>query len=126
MKEEIQEILDKARSSIEAADVLEIQGYHDFAISRAYYGMFYTAEALLLYKGLSFSSHSAVIAAFGKEYARSGDFDPRFHRWLIDAQDYRNLGDYNFSPSVTHEQVHEVMAWAMEFLSTAERYLASR
>jgi len=126
MKEEIQEILEKARSSIRAAEVLENQGYHDFAISRAYYGMFYTAEALLLYRGLSYSRHSAVIAAFGKEYARRGDFDPRFHRWLIDAQDYRNQGDYNFSPSVTSEQVHEVMTWAVEFLAVAERYLASK
>ena len=30
----------------------------------------------------------------GREYAKSGRLDPEFHRWLIDAQDFRNIGDY--------------------------------
>jgi hypothetical protein len=40
----------------------------DFAASRAYSSLFYTAEALLLSRGLSYSSHPAVIASFGKEF----------------------------------------------------------
>ena len=36
-----------------------------FAASRAYYAMFYAAEALLQSRGLAFSKHSAVHAAFG-------------------------------------------------------------
>jgi uncharacterized protein (UPF0332 family) len=67
MKQQIKVILDKAGSSLEASKLLARQGYLDFAASRAYYAMFYTAEALLLQRGLSFSSHSAVIAAYGKE-----------------------------------------------------------
>jgi uncharacterized protein (UPF0332 family) len=43
----------------------------DFAASRAYYSLFYIASALLLSRGLSFSSHSGVIANFGKEFARN-------------------------------------------------------
>jgi uncharacterized protein (UPF0332 family) len=33
--------------------------------------MFYIAEAFLEGKGLSFSKHSAVIAAFGREFAKT-------------------------------------------------------
>jgi len=69
VKGQYQTILEKARESIDAAKLLAEQGYLDFAASRAYYGMFYAAEALLLHKDLSFSSHSAVIAAYGREYS---------------------------------------------------------
>lgn len=76
MNEQIQNILQKAKDSLEAARLLQSQSYLDFAASRAYYSMFYTAEALLLSRGKSFSSHSAVIAAFEKEFSKTRDLDP--------------------------------------------------
>jgi len=88
MRREVQSLLRKARRSLEAARLLHSQGYLDFAVSRAYYSMFYVAEALLLQQGLSFSSHSAVIAAFEKEFAKADSVAATFHRYLIDAQDF--------------------------------------
>lgn len=85
--------------------------------------MFYTAEALLLEKGLSFSSHSAVIAVFGKEFAKSSALDPKFHRYLIDGQDLRNAGDYDVGTPVTEAQAKDVLAWANELLAVAEAFL---
>jgi uncharacterized protein (UPF0332 family) len=55
-------LLKKARDSLRGAKLLAEDGLHDFAASRAYYTMFYVAEALLLGEGLSFSKHTAVIA----------------------------------------------------------------
>jgi uncharacterized protein (UPF0332 family) len=89
----IEVILNKAQESLEAARLLVGQGYPDFAASRAYYTMFYTAEALLLLKGLSFSSHSAVIAAYGKEFSKTSELDPKYHKYIIAAQDFRSQGD---------------------------------
>lgn len=66
----------KARENIEAAELLINEGHPDIAASRAYYSMFYIAEVLLYSKGLSFSSHSAVIAAYGKEFAKTGLMNP--------------------------------------------------
>ncbi|MBI4830274.1 MAG: HEPN domain-containing protein [Candidatus Lindowbacteria bacterium] len=51
-------LTEKARESLDAAKLLESQGYLDFAVSRAYYAMFYVAEAFLLGEGLTFSKHS--------------------------------------------------------------------
>ena len=116
-------LLHKARRSLQAAKLLSEQGYTDFAASRAYYAMFYAAEALLLDRGLSFSSHAAVIAAFGREIAKAGIMNPRFHRYLIDAQDLRNLGDYGLGPALAPEQAEELLNWAAEFLAEAERLL---
>ena len=72
MKSEVQELLDKAKRSLKTAESICKEGEVDFAGSRAYYAMFYVAEALLLEHGLSFSSHSAVSANFGKEFAKTG------------------------------------------------------
>ena len=66
---EISELLERARLSQKAAANLLRDGFPGFAASRAYYSMFYVAQALLLSKDMSFSSHSAVIAAYGKEFA---------------------------------------------------------
>jgi uncharacterized protein (UPF0332 family) len=93
MPPEVLKLLAKARESLEAAELLRSQGYAGFAASRAYYAMFYVAEALLRSMGQSYSSHGAVQAAYGREFAKSGKLDARFHRRLIDAQDFRNSGD---------------------------------
>jgi uncharacterized protein (UPF0332 family) len=61
MIEETGQLLDKADRAIAAAETLLQAGATDFAAGRAYYAMFFTAEALLLEKGLSYSKHSAVM-----------------------------------------------------------------
>jgi uncharacterized protein (UPF0332 family) len=93
-------------------------------LSRAYYAMFYVAEALLAQMGQSYNSHSAVISAFGKEFAKSGRLDAKFHRCLIDAQDVRNIGDYGVRTDVPEQQAISVCEWADEFIYTAEKYLS--
>jgi uncharacterized protein (UPF0332 family) len=105
--------------------LLHREGYADFCASRAYYALFYTAEALLLERELAFSSHSAVIAAFGKEFAKAGLLDPKYHRYLLDAQDSRNAGDYGVGSAVSAAQAQQVLNWASEFIAAAERFLSS-
>ncbi len=120
MKAEAQALLAKARDSLQAGKLLSREGYSDFAASRAYYAMLYAARALLLERGLSFSKHTAVIGAFGKQFAKSGSLDVKYHRYLIDAQDFRNLGDYGVGPELTANQAKQVIQWAAEFLAMAQ------
>ena len=65
------ELLKKARDSLSAATLLLDSGFPGYAASRAYFSMFYIAEAFLEGEGLSFSKHAAVIAAFGRHFARA-------------------------------------------------------
>lgn len=69
------ELLEKAARSLEAARLLLDEDHSDFAASRAYYAMFYAAEAMLEGEELAFSSHAAVVAAFGREFAKTGRED---------------------------------------------------
>ena len=94
---EIQRLLDYADDSHEAAKVLMDGGFVGFSAAQSYYTMFYLTEALLLSKGLKFSSHSAVIAAYGKEFSKTNLLDPKFHRRLIVAEERREDGHYGAS-----------------------------
>ena len=117
MNDAILTLLKKARESQQAAILLLRDDHPDFA------AMFYAAQALLLDKELSFSSHAAVIAAFGKEFTKTGLLDKRLHRFLLDAQDERNIGDYGTGPGVSVARVQEMLRWTEEFLTAAETYL---
>jgi uncharacterized protein (UPF0332 family) len=123
VKPEIEALLRKASESLRASQLLSREGYSDFAAARAYYAMFYAAQALLLGRNLSYSKHSAVIAAFGKEFAKTGPLNPKYHRYLIDAQDYRNLCDYGIGPALTAERAEDVIRWAGEFVVAAAEEL---
>lgn len=110
MTPEQQFLITKAERSLEAATQLMQQGFDDFAVSRAYYAMFYVAEALLDQEGLSFSSHAAVISAFGQILAHPGKVPAEFHRYLIDAQAQRTRADYDLRPNLTQQDAEMLIA----------------
>lgn len=113
-------LLRKARESVRAAELLADDGLYDIAVSRAYYAMFYVAEAFLAGKGLSFSKHSAVHAAFGQHFARPGILPVHLHRHLLDASAARTLGDYEVGTDLTRDDAERMIAQAKEFIGTAE------
>ena len=125
MTPEQKALLDKAQRSIDAAQSLTDQGFHDFAISRSYYAMFYIAEALLDNEGLSFSSHAAVISAFGRYLAHAGKVPMEFHRYLIDAQAQRTLADYDTNSIASQEDVEEILERSQSLLEIALQNLTA-
>ena len=120
---EVQALIEKAKESAEVARNLANEKHYDFAASRAYYAMFYVAEALLAHLGQSYSKHSAVISAFGREYAKTRKLDAKFHQRLIDAQDLRHTGDYGIEEHVSKKQAQAVCEWADDFITAAEAFL---
>ena len=85
MSEEQALLVEKAKESLKAAQLLSDESMHGFGVSRAYYSMFYIVQAFLLGEGLTFSSHAAVISAFGKAFAKTQRLPSKYHRYLIDA-----------------------------------------
>lgn len=116
-----QELLQEARASIAAARLLLENVYPGYAASRAYYAMFYVAQAYLEGDSLAFSKHSAVIAAFGQHFARTGRVPVEYHRYLIEAQAVRQSGDYGQRNAVTLEQATTQIERAAAFLELAQQ-----
>ena len=125
MKSDTLKLLEKAGRAIRAAEVLLAKGDPEFAAGRAYYAMFYVAEAMLNEKSLKFQKHGGVHGAFGEHFARTGQLDPRFHRWLLDAYDRRIQADYGLDAVVTAEEAGRMIDQAHEFLREGRKFLES-
>ncbi|MGB3492610.1 MAG: HEPN domain-containing protein [Elainellaceae cyanobacterium] len=125
MTDEQQELLLKAQQSLEATKLLLTNDFPDYATSRAYYSMFYIAEAFLEGEGLSFSKHSAVIAAFGREFAKTQRVPYEFHQFLIEAQALRATGDYGQLNAIAPDQAAEQIDHAEKFLVLAAQKIDS-
>jgi uncharacterized protein (UPF0332 family) len=123
---EVDDLLEKAFQSLDAAESLFKDSFIDFSASRAYYAMFYSLEALLLDKNLSFSKHSGVISAFGKEFVKTGLVDKKFHQYVLEAFDLRNVGDYGAVHAVPKEKGVEIMANARELIGMIQKYILTR
>jgi len=125
MSLEQKNLLEEAGKSIQAAKILLQDGFEGYAAARAYYAMFYLAEAMLLSKNKTFSKHKAVTSAFAKEYIVSGPLPRRLHRYLLDGYDYRLSGDYLEGKPITRAIAAEQIQHAEEFLNAIRSYLDS-
>ena len=124
MMREQNDLLLHARDSIAAAKTLTNDPMHaGFAASRAYYAMFYCAQALLLGKEMSFKKHSTVIAAFGREFAKTGLVSQELHFMFIAAEKRRLTGDYDVRNSVTPDEAAESIRNAEAFCAEVEKFL---
>lgn len=64
MKDSTQQLLSNAEETLDAAQVLFKEDYLRDAVNRAYYAVFYIAEALLNEKDLRFKKHGTVHGSF--------------------------------------------------------------
>ncbi len=119
MTPEQQKLLEKATRSLKAARELNSKGFPDFAASRTYYAMFYIATAFLQGEGLSYSKHSAVIAAFGTKFARIKRIPVKLHRYLIDAERIRLRADYNTELDISETDVEQLISQGEQMLNFA-------
>jgi len=120
MNDYTSKLLDKALDTIESAELLLDHKKIDVAAGRAYYALFYIAEALLNEKGLQFSAHGDVIGAYGKQFSKTKLLDQKFHRWLIEGFDTRLIGDYHVDTKIEMDAVADMVNRAREFLEAAQ------
>ena len=120
---EIQSLIERAAKYVRSADILLNEGDYESCVSRAYYAMFYTAEAALLTKGLTFSSHKGVISAFGKHLIQTGEMPKEMSRELHRAFEKRQLSDYEFTFVIAREEAEEILVAAGDFVRAVRDYL---
>jgi uncharacterized protein len=112
MTGDVARLVDMAREEIAVAERMIDGGFVRAGVSRAYYALFYVAEALLAREGKRYSKHSAVVSAHGSTFARTGRLAPRFHGYLKRAFEMRNEADYALVATVTQDQARTVIGWA--------------
>lgn len=126
MKESTQQLMLNAEETLKAAEVLFKEEFLRDSINRAYYSVFYVAEALLNEKELRFSKHGTVHGAFAQHYIKTGIFNEKYHKLLTGAFRRRMLGDYDEVTRFNSDEVRQILDQASEFLDVARNYLASQ
>lgn len=115
--------LEVAKEKLKSArDLLNAGDWSD-CVSRAYYCVFHTGQALLLTEGLSADTHKGLRNLFGLHFVKTGKFDKRFGRILSNLKDDRENSDYELFSGIDQEIAEESVKKAEEFLKEAERYL---
>ena len=120
---EIKDLIRKAEKFLTTAEHTLNIGDYDSCVSRCYYAMFFMAEAALLTKGLTASSHKGVISLFGEHFVKTGIFEKALGRALNDAYDKRLTGDYGIGFTVTKEEAIELLKTARDFVQNLKDYL---
>ena len=123
MKQEIQDLKEKAdKFLLTAKHALSTEDY-DSCASRCYYAMFFMAEAVLLTKNITASSHKGVISLFGKHFVKTNTFAKGMGKALNDAYDKRLVGDYGIGVEITESQGSILLETAKDFVTQVKDYL---
>lgn len=120
---EAKALIKKAHRYLKSAEILLLDKDFESSVSRAYYAMFYCAEAVLLTKNLSFSSHKGVISAFGEHFIKTGIFPKEFGRELNRAFEKRQIGDYEYTSLISDEDAEEILNSGKQFINAIENWL---
>ncbi|HUV65158.1 MAG TPA: HEPN domain-containing protein [Sedimentisphaerales bacterium] len=122
---EVRDFIEKAEKFLSTAkQAFNIDDY-DSCVSRCYYAMFFVAEAALLTKNLSASSHKGVISLFGEHFIKTRVLERNLGKALNDAYDKRLVGDYGVGFTVTKEQAQDLLETAQDFVQKLKNYLKS-
>lgn len=120
---EADSLVKKARKYLKSAELLLRNGDYESSVSRTYYAMFYSAQAMLLTRNLSFSSHKGVISAFGEYFVKTGIFPREMGREFNRAFEKRQLGDYEYTTVISHEEAKKMLANGRKFVEKIGQYL---
>ena len=120
---EVNLYMDRAHEMLDAAAHNIAGSFYGSGINRAYYAIFYSANALLLTRGISRSKHSGVIAAFRQYFVRSGLIESEYGDVYGRVMDDRHLSDYDVEVSIDPERARADLADAQRFVERVDRYL---
>lgn len=123
MTPEQENLLLKAERKLASAKLSLRGGFPEDTASRAYYAMLYVAQAILANEGLENKTHRGVLAAFGKNFARTGIVPLEFHRKLIDAEKLRIKADYGVANAVTNEEARQQIEYGEQFIKLSNQLI---
>jgi uncharacterized protein (UPF0332 family) len=120
---EIDDLVEKAERFLHTAEYTLSAGDYDSYASRGYYAMFVMAEAALLTKGLTSSTHKGVMSLFGEHFAKTGVFERRLGSAINHAYRQRIIGDYGVDRRATKEEAEDLLEAAQDFVRKVKDYL---
>ncbi len=97
--------------------------FYSAAINRAYYAIFYAANALLATRKLARSKHSGVLAAFRQHFIKPGLLPVELSEIYGQVMEDRHEGDYEILSALDKEDAVTDIGQAQHFLEEVSRWL---
>ena len=91
--------------------------------NRAYYAIFYAANAMLATRGLQHSKHPGVLASFRDLFIKTGEIETSYIRDYEETMKRRHVSDYDLNSIINADFVRVGLEAAQRFTSRVERYL---
>jgi len=122
-RQEIALYIENARQMLEVAAHNLADGFYGSAVNRAYYAIFYAANALLATQGLFRSKHSGVIAAFRQHSVKPGLIEVEYGDIYGRVMDDRHISDYDVQTTIELDRARTDLEDAHRFVDRIERSL---
>jgi uncharacterized protein (UPF0332 family) len=122
-RDEVALYAEHAQQMLQVADHNLADGFYASAINRAYYAIFYAANALLATKGLSRSKHSAVVATFRRHFIKPGLIEDEYSDIYGRVMANRHVGDYEIQLTIEPNVAHDDLRRAQRFVERVKRHL---
>ncbi len=115
--------MDHAHQMLKVAASNGDSGFYASAVNRAYYAIFYAANAMLSTQGMARSKHSGVISAFRQHFVKSGLIEAEFSDIYGLIMDHRHISDYELELSIGDQQAKSDLLDAERFVERIEQWL---
>ena len=120
------EYMDYARRALQSAKLLFDDADWVGVINRAYYAIFYSANAVLEMEGLERSKHSGVLALFRQKYVKTGQIEAEFSKIYGEAFESRNESDYQRISFPSRSEAEKAIDSAQRFVERIEKLLGEQ
>ena len=125
MDERIDALLKKAQKYLRSAAVLlELEDF-DSTASRAYFAMFYAAQAALLQHRAEMPPRQGIRTTFVDVYVTNGPLPDRAADVLQRAAELQEVGDFAYDFAVAGGDAESILAEAEAFVNSLERLIGS-
>ena len=115
--------IENAEESLSVAQLNLDNDFYAAAINRAYYAIFYAANAVLATRKLARSKHSGVLAAFRQHFIKTKLLSSELSEIYGQVLDDRQEGDYEIITATSQEDAVIDLSQARHFVEEVKAWL---
>jgi len=119
----IQRLMQRAQRTLRTARLVLKDEDYASAVNRAYYAIFYAANAALSTKNVERHKHTGIISEFRQRFIKTGLIEREYSAFYGDTMDARHDSDHDFATETERERAESAMAEAEQFVARIERFL---
>ena len=118
--------LERARETVEDANLLAKAGHWNPCVNRLYYSCFYAVTALLVQHGLSSSKHTGIRSLFNREFVKTKKIPKKMAVLYNDLFEKRQEGDYVDFVYFSESEITPLIRKTEDFVNHIENILGKK